>query len=200
MLKLCAADLKEEGNRCFKSRWFAQAGKLYRQAEEIESDDPVYPSNLSAALYEMGDYAGSYQAILRSAKLLSKTPNPPLATKLSLRLPKALTYGLRNNTVSLKDYYDEEQLIERLKPAAGVSEGYWEEWERTIDEYDTVMRHARAARVNFVSLAMARKAAWSDLEYFTVSDVRRFNFKGSRTTKLCRLAMMMLCPSLPTGD
>ncbi|KAK0230370.1 hypothetical protein IW262DRAFT_397327 [Armillaria fumosa] len=168
MLKLCAADLKEEGNRCFKSRWFAQAAKLYKQAEEIESDDPVYPSNLSAALYEMGDYAGSYQAILRSAKLLSKSPNLPLAAKVSLRLPKALIYGLRNNTLSLKDYYDEEQLIERLKPAAGVSEGYWEEWERTIDEYGTVMRHASRARANFVSLTMARKAARSDLEYFTV--------------------------------
>ncbi|KAK0444383.1 hypothetical protein EV421DRAFT_1800777 [Armillaria borealis] len=116
----------------------------------------------------MGDYAGSYQAILRSAKLLSKSPNPPLAAKLSLRLPKALTYGLRNNTLLSKDYYDEEQLIKRLKPPAGVSEGYWEEWERTIDEYDTVMRHASSARVNFVSLAMARKAARSDLEYFTI--------------------------------
>ncbi|KAK0243185.1 hypothetical protein EDD85DRAFT_814167 [Armillaria nabsnona] len=168
MLKLCAADLKEEGNKCFKSRWFAQAAKLYKQAEELESDDPVYPSNLSAALYETGDYAGSYHAILRAAKLLSKSPNPPLATKLSLRLPKTLTYGLRNNTISSKDYYDEEQLIERLKPPAGFSEGYWEEWERTIGEYDTVMRHASSARVNFVSLAMARKAARSDLEYFTI--------------------------------
>ncbi|KAK0461719.1 uncharacterized protein EV420DRAFT_1526820 [Desarmillaria tabescens] len=168
MLKTRAADLKEEGNRYFKARQFAQAVKLYKQAEEFESDNPVYPSNLSAALYEMGDYAASCQAILRSAKLLSESPNPPLAAKLSLRLPKTLTYGFRNSTVLPKDYYYHERSIEQLKPPVGVSEEAWEEWERTIDEFDTVVKHASTARMNFVSLSMARKAARSDLEYFTI--------------------------------
>ncbi|KAK0206934.1 hypothetical protein DFS33DRAFT_1317984 [Desarmillaria ectypa] len=168
MPKLCAADLKEEGNRYFKALQFAHAATLYKQAEELESDNPVYPSNLSAALYETGDYAGSYQAILRCAKLLSENPNPLLAAKLSSRLPKTLTYGLRNSTVLLKDYYDSKRFIDHLKLTAGISGEAWEEWERTIDEYDTLVQHVSTAITSFVSLSMARKAARSDLEYFTI--------------------------------
>ncbi|KAG7447536.1 uncharacterized protein BT62DRAFT_1060778 [Guyanagaster necrorhizus] len=168
MPKRCAVQLKEEGNRYFKSRQFAQAAKLYEQAEEVEPGDPVFPSNLSAALYETGDYAGSYQAILRSAKLLSESPNPPLAAKLSSRLPKALTYGLRNRTVSLKDCHNDKQFIEQLKLPTGISDDAWQELERAVGEHDTLVQQARTGRLNFVSLSMARKAARSDLEYFTI--------------------------------
>ncbi|KAK0461720.1 uncharacterized protein EV420DRAFT_124965 [Desarmillaria tabescens] len=169
MSSVSASDLKDEGNTHFASRRFANAARLYEEAEKTDIGNAIYPSNLSAALYELGNYAGSYQAILRSVKLLSANPNPKLAAKLSSRLPKALSHGLRDGTIMPKDYCEEETILKQLRDAAfGDSEGAWHEWERISGEYDSVVERARSARANFASLPMARKSAHSGLEYFCV--------------------------------
>ncbi|SJL02420.1 uncharacterized protein ARMOST_05747 [Armillaria ostoyae] len=161
-----AEALKEEGNKHFKSRLFVQAAECYEQAEKAAPDNAIFPSNLSAALYETGDYAGSYRAIMRSAKLLSDLSSSNLATKLSTRLSKVVSYGLRNGTISPKDYRDYEEVIEQLRQATGNSEEVWRDYDRAINEHDTVVQRASSARRNLASLPIARKAAISNLEYF----------------------------------
>ncbi|KAL6298482.1 hypothetical protein BKA93DRAFT_65275 [Sparassis latifolia] len=97
-----AAGYKDKGNVAFKAGSMAEAAKLYAKAEKLDRSDPVYPSNLSAALYEMGDYLGSMNAILRSWRLLRSRSDskPDLILRLSIRLAKALCNGFRSGAIS----------------------------------------------------------------------------------------------------
>jgi hypothetical protein len=64
------------------SRWnrfsLLTVDALIVQAEKFDGTNPVYPSNLSAALFELGDYKGCTDAILRSWSL---QPESALASK-----------------------------------------------------------------------------------------------------------------------
>ncbi|KAH8826843.1 hypothetical protein DL96DRAFT_1556053 [Flagelloscypha sp. PMI_526] len=104
--------LKKRGNTHFKAgqfehtssnlAWLWRAIKFYQQAESLSPSDPIFPSNLSAAFFEKGDYVASSQAILRSA---SRTPdeNAALKLKLSQRLAKCLNYGTLARTIPFSD-------------------------------------------------------------------------------------------------
>ncbi|KIM72448.1 hypothetical protein PILCRDRAFT_16126 [Piloderma croceum F 1598] len=92
--------------------------KQAMRAEDAARDDPVYPSNLSAALYETGDYLGSVQAIFRSWKILSQGSNPTLALKLSTRIAKALIQGVRGGSVTSDVLKDNAMIIDQLEVVA----------------------------------------------------------------------------------
>jgi hypothetical protein len=83
---------------------FLYPSLIRSQASECEPDNPTYPSNRSAALYELGDYLATVHAILRVAKIISRDgqvtdPNIQLARKLSVRLAKALLHGNRGRKI-----------------------------------------------------------------------------------------------------
>ncbi|THH27274.1 hypothetical protein EUX98_g6912 [Antrodiella citrinella] len=138
-----ATDLKAEGNEQFKAGRHAQAAALFAKAELLDPTDPVYPSNLSAALYENGQYTDAIQAILRSWLLLraNTTLKPELATRLFTRLGKALAQGIAGQQVG-SAFLQETQLgIESLAHA--------------------VMKHALSSPEDAALLESVR--AWPDL-------------------------------------
>ena len=112
------------------------------QAESKDANDRTYPSNLSAALFEIGDYRGSFQAICRATRLSSKTDTPFLL-RLSMRLVKCLAQGARNGTILNEDIMDEFGAVADLKGLASASESTgitkelrsaWDEWDLLQDE------------------------------------------------------------------
>jgi hypothetical protein len=85
------------------------------QAGSLDPSNPIYPSNRSAALYELGDYLGCMNAILHSWSL---HPEPALALKLSTRLPKAISQGIQAGTIRISSLEDNASVIRELE---GVS-------------------------------------------------------------------------------
>ncbi|KAF8876826.1 hypothetical protein BD779DRAFT_1695329 [Infundibulicybe gibba] len=132
-----APELKQQGNAFFKS----------------DSADVVYPSNLSAALYEMGDYAASVDAIVRAWRLLSLNSDTqasePLVQRLSARLAKALCHGARCGTIThaMVNVPANRHAIAELSSRAGTN-SIWEEWNTLLDGYgsndwDEISRQAK---------------------------------------------------------
>ena len=76
--------------------FFVLAYTSWTQAGTLDPTNAVYPSNLSAALYELGDYLGCMNAIFHCWSL---QPESTLASKLSIRLPKALCQGIHSGTI-----------------------------------------------------------------------------------------------------
>ncbi|KAI0366579.1 hypothetical protein BV20DRAFT_971757 [Pilatotrama ljubarskyi] len=155
-----AAALKEEGNKLFKGGELARAVELYTQAEKADPTDPVYPSNLSAALYEIADYAGAVDAVLRAwEKLRGKADaKPDLVPRLSSRLAKALCLGVRARTISRDILLGRKADIWALRDAGikGLEEGnkstireelllVWKEWDATEPDVDSFVQKSDAA-------------------------------------------------------
>ncbi|KAI0649800.1 hypothetical protein C8Q79DRAFT_923284 [Trametes meyenii] len=153
-----AAAFKQQGNDFFKSGQFVRACELYAKAEKANPSDPVYPSNLSAALYEAGDYAGCISAVLRSWKLLSSQQDPKrgLVVRLSSRLAKALCLAARADPGSRSDFDSRKAEIEELKSfclksadsVSGASSEeisrIWEDWETAKGELDDSVQKGAA--------------------------------------------------------
>jgi hypothetical protein len=97
------------------SRWIRfsllTVDALIVQAEKFDGTNPVYPSNLSAASFELGDYKSCTDAILRSWSL---QPESALASKLSTWLPKALCHGIHSGTISPAEVEDKLLSIKAL--------------------------------------------------------------------------------------
>ncbi|TBU53623.1 hypothetical protein BD310DRAFT_887493 [Dichomitus squalens] len=145
-----AAGLKQQGNELFKAGNFVKAVELYSKAERADPRDPVYPSNLSAALYETGDYAGCVDAVLRSWDLLKDKDDakPDLIRRLSMRLARSLCHGVRAGTITQDVLTKHKEDIMLLQEAAaecptsaatgGEHAHVWEDWETVkleIDDY-----------------------------------------------------------------
>ncbi|KAI1786363.1 hypothetical protein LXA43DRAFT_1034112 [Ganoderma leucocontextum] len=141
-----ASALKQKGNEHFKAGKMMEAIKLYAQAEKADPHDPVYPSNHSAALYEVGDYSACAAAVIRSWTLLQDNPDakPDLIVRLSSRLAKSLCYAVRAGTIT-KDFVatwkeDIMQLQEAAagKPLTSVNVASQEEFARVWEEWECV--------------------------------------------------------------
>ncbi|KAI0719798.1 hypothetical protein C8T65DRAFT_802334 [Cerioporus squamosus] len=140
-----AAVLKQKGNELFKAGAMERASKLYAQAEKADQSNPVYPSNLSAALFEIGDYLGCVDAVVRASRLLKTDPaaKTDLVARLSNRLAKALSYGARSGTIQITEYCSRMNDIDELRGIAfrtandvtkAALDGVWGEWEATKAE------------------------------------------------------------------
>lgn len=147
-----------------------------RQAESKDSNDRTYPSNLSAALYELGDYQGCFEAICRAARICSQTDDPFLL-RLSTRLARCLTQGARNGTISDEAIIDEFAVIEKLKGveftsgSVGVMEelrSAWKEWDVILDEAigDKVERK-RSAQLDLAGMDFKRQKLYVTLVQLT---------------------------------
>ncbi|VDB92191.1 unnamed protein product [Peniophora sp. CBMAI 1063] len=121
-----STQLKDLGNARFKARKFFEAASLYKQAEDLKPSDSVFPSNLSAALYEIADYEGCFRAILRSWSALCATKNErsneTLALRLSTRLAKTMTNGLVTGALSdaMGEVENGPQAVASLREQADV--------------------------------------------------------------------------------
>ncbi|KAE9410311.1 hypothetical protein BT96DRAFT_371276 [Gymnopus androsaceus JB14] len=139
--------LKEQGNEHFKDRDFVEAAGIYKKLESLSPDDPVLSSNLSTALYELGDYAGCFHAICRAAKKTSQSNHSGLLLKLSSRLARTLSQGFWSGIITPPQIEDEKDTIEALKSAAkNVPEvqRLWGQWygaeSRSKEEIATAKR------------------------------------------------------------
>ncbi|KII90183.1 hypothetical protein PLICRDRAFT_40377 [Plicaturopsis crispa FD-325 SS-3] len=115
-LKQDAVSAKEKGNALFKARKFKESVDFYSEAESLDPENPVYASNLSAALYEIGDYPACFDAILRSWTQLSSQPeNPALSLKLSVRLAKSLAHGVQSGVITASKVDENATAIDDLE-------------------------------------------------------------------------------------
>ncbi|KAI0357689.1 hypothetical protein OH77DRAFT_1502792 [Trametes cingulata] len=194
-----AAELKEEGNTLFKAGKLTEASKCYAEAERVDPTDPVYSSNLSAALYEAADYAGTVDAVLRAWRKLREKSDakPDLILRLSSRLAKALSLGVRARTISRDTLGTREADIRTLRDAAvrSVKDGakspageelllVWKEWDAT--EIDV---EAFAEKSDEASAALSRMSLFSrpldDVkEYYSIGNdpiIDLLDGWGSRT-------------------
>ena len=110
---------------------------------------------MSAALYEIGDYAGCVQAVRRAWKLLKDKPDSKqdLVARLATRLGKALCHGVTAGSISAAVVEASEADIEELRAtASGLSSSgsittaaakeefakIWEDWSQirtNINDY-----------------------------------------------------------------
>ncbi|KAJ2932711.1 hypothetical protein H1R20_g4369, partial [Candolleomyces eurysporus] len=96
-----ALNAKNKGNTLFKAGKLDEAAKCYKEAVALDPKSLVYPSNLSAALYELGQYSSCVDTVLAAWKLIESPTNDSsgIAKKLSSRLAKALVLGLQDGTI-----------------------------------------------------------------------------------------------------
>lgn len=119
----------------------------------------------------MGDYAACFEAICRSVKRLPEPDaNPSLSLRLSTRLAKSLSYGVRSGTISsdvLQQSSGAIQALERKFNEAlskssevpGDTVRAWKDWKRVEKEIEAVSRGRDAAQDRLVCIPIAKKAA-----------------------------------------
>ncbi|TFY67011.1 hypothetical protein EVG20_g4091 [Dentipellis fragilis] len=153
-----APDLKEKGNLFFKDGRMNEAAELYAKAEKLSGNEHVYPSNLSAALYEVGDYAGCRDAIFRACKLLGPECDYKVSLRLSTRLAKALTYGIRQASVfaafeNVSGKQEIEKIRAMLQNGTHDAENLhaWEDWDKALGERQRVKMERRTHWLGFLT-------------------------------------------------
>ncbi|KAJ7311762.1 hypothetical protein DFH08DRAFT_973846 [Mycena albidolilacea] len=167
-----AAQAKAKGNSAFKESKWLLAARQYKQAEKLDPTNPVYPSNLSAALFEMGSYNECASAILRSFALLdlssSSEEKSSLAPRLSAQLAKSLSQALAAGTsVSLKNGVADQ--IARIEKAYSADEPAWTVWRSSMDGGESRLEVVDFARERLLSLPILKKSPVSAREYYTIS-------------------------------
>ncbi|KAJ6507320.1 hypothetical protein C8R47DRAFT_1100924 [Mycena vitilis] len=180
-LNATSADaLKDKGNTFFKSGNVAKASKCYTEAEELCPTNPVYSSNLSAALFEEGDYLSCIMAIDRWWKLCrpadfeenlqSPSLDSRLALRLSSRLVKALCHGVRSGVVGQQCTHDLGVTIAELRRVGGMGEdiNLWSDWDRISREPGDWNENSAEARARLSALPIFRKSPKPIMEYFTI--------------------------------
>ncbi|KAH8101271.1 hypothetical protein BXZ70DRAFT_1007652 [Cristinia sonorae] len=172
-----AKALKQQADDKYKLRLFKEAAGLYLQAESASPKEAVYPSNLSAAYFELGSYATCFRAICRAnSKLSEEDLNGTLFLRLSMRCAKALSHGARVGSISLELLGEEQsvQTVRRLESAtekSGASEeliAAWKEWKRVEREMIAMCEGRQDAEIRLANLRVTKCTMDSDLEYYTI--------------------------------
>ncbi|KAJ7036536.1 hypothetical protein C8F04DRAFT_953716 [Mycena alexandri] len=169
-----AVELKNRGNTFFRTGKVTEASKCYAEAERLCPTDPTYASNLSASLFEEGDYVSCAMAIdrwcqLEGSKSLKDTN---LGQRLSGRLAKALNHGVRSGSVSPDLLRDFESTLLELQCVAQKGKPelrqLWVDWDRIAAEAGDRDENVAAARARFSALPIFRKAPKSVLQYHNI--------------------------------
>ncbi|KAG6908799.1 hypothetical protein DXG01_003246 [Tephrocybe rancida] len=164
-----AAKAKEKGNKLFKEGRIAESVKHYAEAEKLDPSNPVYPSNLSAALFELGDYLACTDAIFRS---WSNTPEPSLAVKLSARLSKALCQGIQSRTIDAAYVAESEHDIEALEalstPVANENVELWSQWKILRSKLDNFPELSHVAKVRFSQMPFSKGTPDQTMEFYSI--------------------------------
>ncbi|TCD70624.1 hypothetical protein EIP91_002655 [Steccherinum ochraceum] len=166
-----ALELKELGNVKFRARLFREAADCYAEAEVAAPNDPVFPSNLSASLFELGDYQACLQAIIRAQSKLEESS--PLVQRLSTRLAKTLSYGLRSGSIGVDDVHRDDAAINEMAKETGSPDASadllaaWKEWRRIYGDFEKMEIGAPEARTRSSDLPVLKHSLDSALEYFS---------------------------------
>ncbi|KAH9848533.1 hypothetical protein C2E23DRAFT_785783 [Lenzites betulinus] len=176
-----AGALKYRGNTQFKAGNFSGACELYAQAEKTDPKDAVYPSNLSAALYETGDYAQCISAVVRSWKLLEgqRDSKHDLIVRLSGRLAKSLALLAMSRPSACLVVDPHMADIKELKeysltapasasPAMDGLRRAWQEWEILESNLDTYKDKSEACLGALSRLPLFMKPMDDAKEYYTI--------------------------------
>ncbi|KAJ7441601.1 hypothetical protein B0H11DRAFT_2204687 [Mycena galericulata] len=153
-----AEALKDAGNILFKAGKYREASEKYSQAADLAPLVATYPSGLSAALTENGQYLEAIQVIRQVQEMLTAGSSPgsseALLFRLSHYLAKCLYRAAQNNLLNTEFLSDHEVLIKSLRSIPNASEKiqWW-------DRYD---------RVYFDALPVRKSALNTTLEFFTM--------------------------------
>ncbi|KAJ7222756.1 hypothetical protein B0H12DRAFT_1241063 [Mycena haematopus] len=168
-----AVQAKTKGNSAFKESKWLLASRHYQQGEKLDPVNPIYPSNLSAALFEMGSYNECISAILRSFAHLDSAleENSSLASRLSTRLAKSLSYSFAAGTYVSPDtdIADELARIEEAHSAHEPESGAWRVWRTLTDSGDYASEALNLARERLIDLPISKKSFAAAREYYTIS-------------------------------
>ncbi|KAH7922618.1 hypothetical protein BV22DRAFT_1070111 [Leucogyrophana mollusca] len=175
-----ALDLKNKGNEFFRTSKFVEAAKCYREAEIASPNDAVYPSNLSAALYESGQYAECIEPLCRSWGVLQDRQSS-LALKLSNRLVKALLQGVLGGSLSIEELKSKSGVIrelesvaqEKTEPTPGsVTEcvRMWQEWREVERASVQPSANVVQARNRLTKIPIFKSAINPSLPYYSVGN------------------------------
>ncbi|KAJ6496322.1 hypothetical protein C8R45DRAFT_1132445 [Mycena sanguinolenta] len=168
-----AAQAKIKGNDAFKESKWLLACKHYQQAEKLDTTNPIYPSNLSAALFEMGSYNDCASAILRSFTHLDTAleENVSLASRLSTRLAKSLSYAFTAGTPLSLDANGADQVarIEKAHSAHEPESGAWSVWRMLTTSGDYLAEAVDRARRRLFDLPISKKGLVHAYEYYITS-------------------------------
>lgn len=125
--------------------------KFYAEAETLDPENPVYPSNLSAAQYEIGDYFACIDAIYRS---WSRKPDAALAAKLSTRLAKALSHSAHAGTFPVSKSQEYASTLISIEKAGNQSDGdhseghqAWLLWKRIQQDLNNHEKFSHEAKI-----------------------------------------------------
>ncbi|KAI0738399.1 hypothetical protein C8Q80DRAFT_1124983 [Daedaleopsis nitida] len=186
-----AAALKQKGNELFKAgalssdiqrdiehASYTQKWENRRTAEEVDDSDPVFPSNLSAALFELGEYKGCVEAILRAWRHMqnSETTTEALVVRLSTRLAKAACHGAHAHKIQAGDPATLHPEVDKLRSAAlsivandasqETLRNAWEEWAITETDMSDLSGKRDACLAGLSRLPMFCRALDDTKEYF----------------------------------
>ncbi|RDX52492.1 hypothetical protein OH76DRAFT_1480607 [Lentinus brumalis] len=173
------AVLKNRGNELFRAGAFQEASNMYAQAEQAEPSNPVYASNLSAALLELGDYVGCLKSVLRAWRSLRSQPDQQgqLVTRLAKRLTKALCHGARAGTITGDTLATHREGIDQLRVASScpasnsadelVVQG-WMEWDVTSVEMDEYLEKRDTCRDGLSCMPIFFKPLDDTKEYYGI--------------------------------
>jgi hypothetical protein len=148
----------------FFNTQYANSDNCDLQAESAAPHDPVYPSNLSAALYELGDYSACFEAICRAVANVSssKDDHSSLLLRLATRLAKTLSHGLRNGAINKSMIERENLAVEQLKSLSKSSDpkselsSAWAQWRRVESEVVLVLAGVDDAKSRLTQLPLYR--------------------------------------------
>ncbi|KDQ51621.1 hypothetical protein JAAARDRAFT_704064 [Jaapia argillacea MUCL 33604] len=145
---------------------------MYSKAEELAPSDPIYPSNLSAALFEVGDYVGCSDAIFRCWNKMTDRSNQSLLLRLSLRLAKSLCHGVCDGSITYPVTDDKDHVITALRaialaqvPPLQEQICAWNDWTTTQDDRIDPMAGAKKARMRLADFPKFKSQAYVDLLY-----------------------------------
>jgi hypothetical protein len=129
---------------------------FYAEAEALDSENPVFPSNLSAAQYEIGEYSACADAILRS---WSRKPDSALVAKLSTRLAKALCHAAQAGTWNVSNMEEHASAVSAIEEAGkqsaadhSESDQAWLLWHRVqadLKDHDQLCHEAKVRLSRF---------------------------------------------------
>ncbi|KIJ64313.1 hypothetical protein HYDPIDRAFT_112299 [Hydnomerulius pinastri MD-312] len=170
-----ALDAKIKGNELFKNGKVQESIEFYTKAEKLNNTDPVYPSNLSAALYEIGDYLGCVEAVMRSWSSLVLVAQPDrdngLALKLSNRLAKALSHGIMSRVIEPSFIKENEAIIKELENVVKDHEKEafmaWTSWKRVLRDAVDHEQKILEGRARLAQLPIFKGTPEPQLTYFT---------------------------------
>ncbi|KAI0737514.1 hypothetical protein C8Q80DRAFT_1115040 [Daedaleopsis nitida] len=175
-----AVALKEQGNELFRAGILLRASEMYTEAEKADASDPMYPSNLSAALFELGDYKGCAEAVLRAWSHIrgAETQTGPLVVRLSTRLAKALCNGVHAATIQVEDLETLKIDADEMRSAAlnhvaddasrETVRQAWAEWSITRSDMSDRLGKRDSSLVGLSRLAIFSKPLDYTKEFYAI--------------------------------